>query len=62
MAVGDMTILAVAQTIVCATEIRGKRKQGLAPRLILLPNRDQRQQVLATLCHAARLCPRVEDR
>jgi hypothetical protein len=61
MAVGDRAILAVAQTIVCATEIRGKQKQRLAPREILLPNRHQRQQDWTTLGHAARLRPRVED-
>jgi hypothetical protein len=30
MPVGDRVIRAVAQTIVCATEIRGKQKQWLA--------------------------------
>ncbi len=44
MAVGDTVILAAAQTIVCAAENQDKRKQGLASRETLLPNRDQRQQ------------------
>jgi hypothetical protein len=37
---GERAILAVAQTIVCATEIHGKPKQWLALRETPLPNRD----------------------
>ena len=53
VAAGPTTVVAIAllgdsQTIVCAAETRDKQKQGLVLREILLPNRGQRQQDLAT--------------
>jgi hypothetical protein len=59
--VGDRVILAVAQTIVCATENRVSRNKGLRRaksccQIVIKGNKIGRH------CHATRLCPCVEDR